>query len=772
MRLSDISLIKRLSSVFALGIVLFLLVLAFMAAALGRVGEQAAILSRPKQDAALLAAEVAHLVWAGNVRGYLLQNGKEPLNVALDGHQCAFGKWFYGEGRKSLEQDVPSARPIMAELDGVHLSLHDSAKVIKTKGEEGDMVGAVRYFEDRTQPLLENVRRLLGLARDEASKSSSTTLGTLREIIDTAQWTAYMAMLAIAVGGSLAAFFFCRSLSVPLRALMNYARKVSQGSFEPMPIHQGDELGQLAQAFASMVQVLKEKLGVSQGVITGINVPFMMCDTQNRILYVNEPMILCWGLRGTPEEHAGELCAEFFFGDATRQTLFAKVVQTGVDVINHEGTYVNRAGVKKRLSLNISPLRDLDGHIVGAFALHADLTETYANQERIAQLNERIIQSADEARDISKHQAHVFETLTNLLGETSGIAREQDGVSTTVAETMQNMSTTLHDMTVRAGQAAEKTSVARREAEDGVHIVEETRSCIQQVAGQSEDVAKGMRELDTHAMGIGNILNLIKDIADQTNLLALNAAIEAARAGEAGRGFAVVADEVRKLAEKTMHATADVTQAVQAIQKAAQSSSAATSKTTELILRSAQLAVDSGGKLASILQMTEQAAVDVTAIAKATQETFQASERIVGEMEHISRLSSSTNSTMRDSAGYVGQLSELSESLKDLIGKMVTDRRRDERHQFDEPYPITVFTSAGRRLEGVILDCSVSGLRLHLPPDHGCSLHETVRLAVDTAPLKAVLSDKKGTLLWVEGRQAGLQFTERLAESPHTHVQG
>ena len=129
-----------------------------------------------------------------------------------------------------------------------------------------------------------------------------------------------------------------------------------------------------------------------------------------------------------------------------------------------------------------------------------------------------------------------------------------------------------------------------------------------------------MGELGKQAQGIGQIITVIEDIADQTNLLALNAAIEAARAGEAGRGFAVVADEVRKLAEKTMSATREVVDFVGAIQDCAQKNVVATDSAVKLVEESTGLAGQSGEALHAIVGMVQRTADQVRAIATASEE--------------------------------------------------------------------------------------------------------------------------------------------------------
>lgn len=311
MRVSDISIIKRLGSIFVFGIGVFLAVLGGMIVLSGEVLHQADILSRPKQDAALLKAEVAHLVWANSLQDYLMNYGKEPLRASLDGRACEFGKWFYGDGRLLLEGEVPTVVPIMREMETYHLRLHESGREIRDLASAGKLEEAETVFRQTSLPQLEQVRKHLSEARDETASATSNVVATLRDIITTGQMTAYIVVAIVILGGGLAVFLFCRSISVPLHALVNYAHRISQGNFVEAPVRQKDEIGQLAAAFEAMVQDLKEKMGVSQGVIQGIVVPFMVCDKQKNILHVNQAMLDCWGVNGSPQNQFGKSSAQF-----------------------------------------------------------------------------------------------------------------------------------------------------------------------------------------------------------------------------------------------------------------------------------------------------------------------------------------------------------------------------------------------------------------------------------------------------------------------------
>ena len=165
-------------------------------------------------------------------------------------------------------------------------------------------------------------------------------------------------------------------------------------------------------------------------------------------------------------------------------------------------------------------------------------------------------------------------------------------------------------------------------------------------------------------------MNVISDIADQTNLLALNAAIEAARAGEAGRGFAVVADEVRKLAEKTMASTQDVGNAIKSIQESTAKSMTGVDQAVERIGEANELASRSGQALEEIVATVEATGDQVNAIATASEEQSAASEEINQSIVQVNDMSRQTAEAMAEAAKAVSGLAAQAQGLTALIQEL------------------------------------------------------------------------------------------------------
>ncbi len=238
------------------------------------------------------------------------------------------------------------------------------------------------------------------------------------------------------------------------------------------------------------------------------------------------------------------------------------------------------------------------------------------------------------------------------------------------AAAMNEMNATVQEVARNASSASSASGDTRKKAEAGARVVEKAVRSIEDVHHISLELKGDMSRLNEHARSIDRIMGVISDIADQTNLLALNAAIEAARAGEAGRGFAVVADEVRKLAEKTMASTHDVGNAIKAIQESTAKSTDSMDNAVAQIEEATHLANESGRALEEIVATADATADQVNAIAAASEEQSAASEEINRSILQCSDMSGQIAEAMAEAVRAVSDLAVQAQGLTELIREM------------------------------------------------------------------------------------------------------
>ncbi|MEZ0575046.1 methyl-accepting chemotaxis protein [Halodesulfovibrio aestuarii] len=280
---------------------------------------------------------------------------------------------------------------------------------------------------------------------------------------------------------------------------------------------------------------------------------------------------------------------------------------------------------------------------------------------------EGMFQAAAQLETIVEHVTTTATELAAQIDESSRGAELQLERTSETATAIEEMNATVLEVARNATTAASHADDTKLKAEEGQNVVSSVVQSIDEVNKRSVSLTESLGSLGKRAEDIGSVMTVITDIADQTNLLALNAAIEAARAGEAGRGFAVVADEVRKLAEKTMQATREVEEAIQAIQVASKDNIQGMQTASEVVARSTGLANEAGDSLKSIVDVAIANADQVRSIASASEEQSATSEQIGRSSDEINRIAMETASAMRESAVAVNELAELSQKLQHIV---------------------------------------------------------------------------------------------------------
>jgi methyl-accepting chemotaxis protein len=238
-----------------------------------------------------------------------------------------------------------------------------------------------------------------------------------------------------------------------------------------------------------------------------------------------------------------------------------------------------------------------------------------------------------------------------------------------VATAMNEMGATVREVAHNAASAATAANNADNEAKGGKAIVSETATAIQQLADSVERTAQVIHQLEADSETIGSVLDVIKGIAEQTNLLALNAAIEAARAGEQGRGFAVVADEVRTLASRTQSSTQEIQQMIERLQAGAANAVQA----MEQGRSQAQAGVEQAREAATSLEAITSAVTTIsemnTMIASAAEEQTSVAEEMNKSIVSISQLSHDTAGAVEQTTSASTELSKLASQLESLVNQ-------------------------------------------------------------------------------------------------------
>ncbi len=298
------------------------------------------------------------------------------------------------------------------------------------------------------------------------------------------------------------------------------------------------------------------------------------------------------------------------------------------------------------------------------------MDEAKEQEEKANVLLTKMQRVANEASLIAEQVTSAADELSSQADQVSRGAEVQHDRTTQTATAMEEMNATVLEVAQNSASSATSAANAKEQAEEGAIIVEKAIGAISEVHALTTTLKQSMDQLGIQTTDIGQIMNVIEDIADQTNLLALNAAIEAARAGEAGRGFAVVADEVRKLAEKTMDATKEVGAAIQTIQDGASANIKSVDTAATAVDQATELANQSGESLKHIVEFADDTSGQVQSIATAAEEQSAASEEINQAVDDINLIASETAEGMNQSAEAITELARLSNELRQLIDEM------------------------------------------------------------------------------------------------------
>lgn len=322
----------------------------------------------------------------------------------------------------------------------------------------------------------------------------------------------------------------------------------------------------------------------------------------------------------------------------------------------------------------ITPLTVVIKHIERLAEGHFIERVNIAHEGELGQLNDNLNHMQDSILNVVqavKRSSHTLnEASKNITRTASDITHDTNSTQTAtdqVAAAINEMSSTVQEVANNASGAAEAAQDADSNARKGMGIMENTLTAIEQLSREVDNVSTAMSQLENETGRIGGVLDVIKNVAEQTNLLALNAAIEAARAGEQGRGFAVVADEVRSLAKRTQESTAEIQQIIQAVQQGASKAMQAMKISQDKTHTTSTMAGQAGQAIGDITSAVARIHNMNTQIATAAEEQSYAAEEINKNVVHVVNLVQNAASNAQKSTQIATALDSAARELEQQI---------------------------------------------------------------------------------------------------------
>ena len=465
--------------------------------------------------------------------------------------------------------------------------------------------------------------------------------------------------------------------------------------------------------FANSINSILKKIQYQSEMLNNLPTPVMSMDTDFNITYINR---IGAELIGKDQgEVTGLKCYDQMKTDDCQTERCACAIAMREDKPASSETTAN-PGNNKDLPIYYTgkATRDNEGNIIGAVEFIADLTPTKEKEKyldistkrlhkvmeqvsqgdltvhlepegkdeivdnlfnstnqmvkNIKQIIHQITESVDSTISVSTQIAASVEEMSagaeELNNQTHAIATSIDEMTKTIVETTQN--------TTSAAESARDAGVI---ANEGGRVVNNTVEGMETISRVVSQAAEKIIELGNNSDKIGEIIAVINEIAEQTNLLALNAAIEAARAGEHGRGFAVVADEVRKLSERTSTATKEIADMVEEIQSYTKQAVASIHEGTTEVQEGKELASKAGEAISNIVEKTNIVVDEINQVATASEEQSSTSEQVSQNIIMINNVSSETLIGIQQVASATYELNQMTENLQEVLKQFKIEKQ-------------------------------------------------------------------------------------------------
>ncbi len=517
-----------------------------------------------------------------------------------------------------------------------------------------------KKFNDQLNEVTSNIEKLKSEYEEQAQMTMSRAL---------------IGMIAGMIIGTLVfliSFFkIIPTMTKPVRKFKELLHEYSLGNFTgTMECKNNDEFGQMTNMLNKLRESQLEKISAAEKIAAGDLEVKLHSLSENDLLSESFEKML---------DNLQKLVLEI--NQLTNESIKGNSSARGSTETLQGGYKKIIEGMNGTLDAVYDPINEAVRALekIAAGDLTVEITKNYqGDHQRIKNsINHASASLNKTLKEVSQVISAAADSANNISSSTEQMAagaQEQSAQAAEVASAVEEMSKTIFETTRNTTEAAQASRNAGITAREGGIVVEESIAGMGRISEVVSKSSETVIELGKSSNEIGEIIKVIDDIADQTNLLALNAAIEAARAGEQGRGFAVVADEVRKLAERTTKATKEIAGMIKHIQTDTAGAVESMKLGTEEVERGKNLAQKAGDSLKEIIAGAENVADIVTQVAAASEQQSRTSEQISQSIELI------TNVTQQSAAG-VSQIAHAVENLNDLtnnLQKLIQNFKLDE----------------------------------------------------------------------------------------------
>ncbi len=479
-------------------------------------------------------------------------------------------------------------------------------------------------------------------------------------------------------------FFFSQKLVAPITKLQNAANRVALGDVDfSIEAKTKDEFGNLEQAFSKMLVNINEQSVIANKIAAG--------DVSAHIIPRSDKDILSKSLNHVVDTFKDLIVELRVLTDAA---LNGQLQTRGATDKFSGGFRDIIKGINNTLDAVILPVEE--GTQVLSIMATGDFTVPMEGDYKgdhqliknsINQLQQSLSQILSEVSLASQAIASASSEISSSTEEMAAGVQEQSAQIAEIASAVDEMTATIQSTANNTVSASDIAKEAGQMARDGDRVVSQTVTGMNNIADVVLMAAAKVNELGESSNQIGEIIQVIDDIADQTNLLALNAAIEAARAGEQGRGFAVVADEVRKLAERTSKATKEIAGMITKIQKDTLEAVSSIDKGTAEVQSGRKLAQKAGEALTLIIPGTDRVVDMISQVATASEQQSTTAEEISKNIEGISSVSNESAQGIQQIAHAADDLNRLTNNLEVLLTKFKVNQSHEVISQLHNAAP-------------------------------------------------------------------------------------